>query len=168
MDWDWIYIFNLIVGTGALTLPKAFHDVGYVAGPIIAGVFAFISYITATFVIESISNANALMKNNENRAEPAPPAVSGAESASPILSPEQLEAGRVHSAPPNSSSDPSTLRHRNPTPPKLQADDVPSLPLDQNDTTEDILETGIIFLIYFLKKQRSLILAHLKEFLSIH
>ena len=26
-----IYIFNLIVGTGALTLPAAFHDAGYVS-----------------------------------------------------------------------------------------------------------------------------------------
>ena len=25
-----VYIFNLIVGTGALTIPKAFNDVGYV------------------------------------------------------------------------------------------------------------------------------------------
>ena len=25
-----VYIFNLIVGTGALTLPAAFHDAGYV------------------------------------------------------------------------------------------------------------------------------------------
>ena len=26
-----VYIFNLIVGTGALTLPAAFHDAGYVS-----------------------------------------------------------------------------------------------------------------------------------------
>ena len=143
MDWDWIYIFNLIVGTGALTLPKAFHDVGYVAGPIITIVFAFISYITATFMIESISNANALMKINENRARPAPPAVSGAQSAPPAVSGAQP-------APANSSSDPSKVRYRNltPTDNSQTTDDIAPLTTDQNDTTRD-LETGTIFLIFF-------------------
>lgn len=56
-----IYIFNLIVGTGALTLPAAFHDAGYVLSSIILILLAFISYLTATFVIESMAAANALL-----------------------------------------------------------------------------------------------------------
>lgn len=56
-----IYIFNLIVGTGALTLPAAFHDAGYVLSSIILILLAFMSYLTATFVIESMAAANALL-----------------------------------------------------------------------------------------------------------
>ena len=47
----WIYIFNLIVGTGALTLPAAFHDAGWLPSTVIIILLAFISYLTATFVI---------------------------------------------------------------------------------------------------------------------
>jgi len=57
----WIYIFNLIVGTGALTLPAAFHDAGWLPSTVIIVLLAFISYLTATFVIESMASANALM-----------------------------------------------------------------------------------------------------------
>lgn len=57
----WIYIFNLIVGTGALTLPAAFHDAGWLPSTVIIILLAFISYLTATFVIESMASANALM-----------------------------------------------------------------------------------------------------------
>ena len=46
-----VYIFNLIVGTGALTLPAAFHDAGWLPGTIIIVLLALISYLTATFVI---------------------------------------------------------------------------------------------------------------------
>ena len=56
-----IYIFNLIVGTGALTLPAAFHDAGWLPSSIIIILLAFISYLTATFVIESMACANAIL-----------------------------------------------------------------------------------------------------------
>ena len=74
-----IYIFNLIVGTGALTLPAAFKDAGYLCSTVILFPFisflmcrssipqvilillAFMSFLTATFVIESMAAANALL-----------------------------------------------------------------------------------------------------------
>ncbi|XP_018325253.1 transmembrane protein 104 homolog [Agrilus planipennis] len=54
-----VYIFNLIVGTGALTLPAGFYSGGWVLGTILLVIFAFASYINSTFVIESIACANA-------------------------------------------------------------------------------------------------------------
>jgi len=56
-----IYIFNLIVGTGALTLPAAFHDAGWLLSSCIIILLAFMSYLTATFVIESMASANAMI-----------------------------------------------------------------------------------------------------------
>ena len=56
-----IYIFNLIVGTGALTLPAAFHDAGWLLSSIIIILLAFMSYLTATFVIESMASTNAMI-----------------------------------------------------------------------------------------------------------
>ena len=55
-----IYIFNLIVGTGALTLPAAFHDAGWALGSAVIVMLAFMSYLTTTFVIESMAAANAM------------------------------------------------------------------------------------------------------------
>ena len=55
-----IYIFNLIVGTGALTLPAAFHEAGWALSAVIIILLAFMSFLTATFVIESMAAANAL------------------------------------------------------------------------------------------------------------
>ena len=56
-----IYIFNLIVGTGALTLPAAFHDAGWLLSSVIVIMLAFMSYLTGTFVIESMAVANAMV-----------------------------------------------------------------------------------------------------------
>lgn len=55
-----IFLFNLIVGTGALTLPLAFAKTGWLLGLILITVLAFISYITVTFVIETMACANAM------------------------------------------------------------------------------------------------------------
>ena len=38
-----IYIFNLIVGTGALTLPAAFHDAGWLLSSVIIILQSFIN-----------------------------------------------------------------------------------------------------------------------------
>uniref|UniRef100_A0A131XGX2 Putative amino acid transporter n=1 Tax=Hyalomma excavatum TaxID=257692 RepID=A0A131XGX2_9ACAR len=56
-----VYIFNLIVGTGALTMPAAFKDAGWLLSLIIVVVLAFMSYLTMTFVIEAMASANALV-----------------------------------------------------------------------------------------------------------
>ncbi|XP_050309814.1 transmembrane protein 104 homolog [Anthonomus grandis grandis] len=57
-----IYIFNLIVGTGALTLPAAFADAGWLFSTIAVMVLCFVSFITITFVIESMACANATIQ----------------------------------------------------------------------------------------------------------
>lgn len=56
-----IFIFNLIVGTGALTLPAAFAKAGWCLGLVLIIVLAFISYMTVTFVIETMACANAVI-----------------------------------------------------------------------------------------------------------
>ncbi|XP_031836958.1 transmembrane protein 104 homolog [Nomia melanderi] len=56
-----IYIFNLIVGTGALTLPAVFSKAGWALGLSIILILAFISFITVTFVIEVMASANAIV-----------------------------------------------------------------------------------------------------------
>lgn len=55
-----IYIFNLIVGTGALTMPKAFSKAGWLVSLVLILILAFISFLTATFMIECMACANAL------------------------------------------------------------------------------------------------------------
>lgn len=56
-----VYVFNLIVGTGALTLPSVFVQAGWMLGSSIIIILAIISFITVTFVIESMSCANAIV-----------------------------------------------------------------------------------------------------------
>ncbi|XP_012137799.1 transmembrane protein 104 homolog isoform X4 [Megachile rotundata] len=56
-----IYIFNLIVGTGALTLPAVFSRAGWALGLSVILILAFISFITVTFVIEVMASANAII-----------------------------------------------------------------------------------------------------------
>uniref|UniRef100_A0A0N5AQ51 Aa_trans domain-containing protein n=1 Tax=Syphacia muris TaxID=451379 RepID=A0A0N5AQ51_9BILA len=59
----YLLICNLIVGTGALALPKAFQSAGYVLSIVLLLVSAFTSYVSATFIIEAMGIANA----NEHR-----------------------------------------------------------------------------------------------------
>ncbi|XP_075153093.1 transmembrane protein 104 homolog isoform X2 [Haematobia irritans] len=55
-----IFIFNLIVGTGALTLPGVFAKAGWLLSLIVIVLLCFISYVTVTFIIESMAAANAV------------------------------------------------------------------------------------------------------------
>ncbi|XP_049869094.1 transmembrane protein 104 homolog [Pectinophora gossypiella] len=57
-----IYIFNLIVGTGALTLPAAFARAGWSLSTISVVFLAFLSFMNATYVIETMACANAVFK----------------------------------------------------------------------------------------------------------
>lgn len=59
-----IFVFNLIVGTGALTLPSVFSKAGWLLGSVLIAVLAFVSYMTLTFIIETMSCANAIMLFN--------------------------------------------------------------------------------------------------------
>ncbi|KAK0168213.1 hypothetical protein PV327_002038 [Microctonus hyperodae] len=56
-----IFIFNLIVGTGALTLPAVFSRAGWALGTCIILILGFMSFVTLTFVIESMASANAII-----------------------------------------------------------------------------------------------------------
>lgn len=62
-----IYVFNLIVGAGALTLPKAFAETGLIAGTIALAILAIMSYCTSTFMIEAMSIANASLRLNRRQ-----------------------------------------------------------------------------------------------------
>lgn len=55
-------MFNLIVGTGALTLPAAFQDAGWLFSTVALVVLCFVSFVTVTFVIESMACANATIQ----------------------------------------------------------------------------------------------------------
>lgn len=55
-----IFVFNLIVGTGALTLPAVIAKAGWLLGSVFIVLLAVISYITVTFVIETMACANAV------------------------------------------------------------------------------------------------------------
>uniref|UniRef100_A0A1B0GCL1 Amino acid transporter transmembrane domain-containing protein n=1 Tax=Glossina morsitans morsitans TaxID=37546 RepID=A0A1B0GCL1_GLOMM len=55
-----IFIFNLIVGTGALTLPATFAKAGWLLSINVILYLALISHMTVTFVIEAMAAANAV------------------------------------------------------------------------------------------------------------
>ncbi|KAK4876808.1 hypothetical protein RN001_009314 [Aquatica leii] len=59
-----IYVFNLIVGTGALTLPGVFVGAGWLLSLILLITLAFVGFITVTFVVETIACANATIQWN--------------------------------------------------------------------------------------------------------
>lgn len=51
-----VYIFNLIVGTGALTLPAVFSRAGWALGLSVILVLAFIRYISLFFICGEVSS----------------------------------------------------------------------------------------------------------------
>ncbi|XP_051987427.1 transmembrane protein 104-like [Xyrauchen texanus] len=57
-----VYMFNLIVGTGALTMPKAFASAGWVVSLTLISFLSFMSFMTTTFVIEAMAAANAQLR----------------------------------------------------------------------------------------------------------
>uniref|UniRef100_A0A8C0GXT3 Transmembrane protein 104 n=1 Tax=Chelonoidis abingdonii TaxID=106734 RepID=A0A8C0GXT3_CHEAB len=57
-----VYMFNLIVGTGALTMPKAFATAGWLVSLILIMFLGFMSYMTTTFVMEAMAAANARLR----------------------------------------------------------------------------------------------------------
>ena len=56
-----VYIFNLIVGTGALALPAAFAVAGWASATVLLLVLALLSYITASWVVETMAACNAIL-----------------------------------------------------------------------------------------------------------
>ncbi|KAG0589474.1 hypothetical protein KC19_1G022900 [Ceratodon purpureus] len=57
-----IFLYNLMVGTGCLALPSVLLKGGWVLGTSFVLIVAFLSYVSVTFVLESMATANALIK----------------------------------------------------------------------------------------------------------
>jgi len=75
-----IYVFNIIVGTGALVLPKAFQEGGIVLSTLLLLILGFISYISATYVMEAMAIANFMkIKTVIRHLEPVAPSSSSDE-----------------------------------------------------------------------------------------
>lgn len=55
-------MFNLIVGTGALTMPKAFATAGWLVSLILLVFVGFMSFVTTTFAMEAMAAANAQLR----------------------------------------------------------------------------------------------------------
>ncbi|KAM7540965.1 hypothetical protein Aperf_G00000023425 [Anoplocephala perfoliata] len=64
-----IFLFNLILGTGALALPRAFKDAGWLLTGTLLAFIGFMSYVPATYVIESMAIGNALKQNRHSSHE---------------------------------------------------------------------------------------------------
>nr|CCA19483.1 conserved hypothetical protein [Albugo laibachii Nc14] len=64
-----VFIFNLIVGAGALTIPHAFVQTGLFYGIALLALLAVTSYITATFVVECIAGVHAVDKMEATKSE---------------------------------------------------------------------------------------------------
>ena len=65
-----MYIFNLIVGVGALALPHAFSDAGFLLGTILLVILAFMSYMNATYMVEAMATANAYDRHESRKKQP--------------------------------------------------------------------------------------------------
>jgi transmembrane amino acid transporter len=59
-----IFIYNLIVGVGCLTFPHAFQAAGIVLSAVFLLFMAFLSFMTATWVVETMAAANALLEKD--------------------------------------------------------------------------------------------------------
>ena len=70
-----IFIFNLIVGTGALTMPKAFSDAGWLLSSIIIMFLGMTSFITVTYVKETMSISNAVYLKTQPETEKEEPKI---------------------------------------------------------------------------------------------
>lgn len=53
----------MIVGVGALSLPKVFSDAGVILGTILLVVLAFMSYVASTYMVEAMAAANAYVRH---------------------------------------------------------------------------------------------------------
>ena len=61
------YIFNLVIGVGALALPLAFTEAGLILGTLLIVTLAFMSFTTTSYVIEAMAAANAYNILKERR-----------------------------------------------------------------------------------------------------
>ncbi len=71
LQFGFIYIFNLIIGVGALTLPRAFTETGLVLASILLVFLCGVSFLTSTYMIEAMAAANAYFRLEERGKSPA-------------------------------------------------------------------------------------------------
>jgi len=65
-----IYIFNLIVGVGAIAMPIGFSKAGLIFGLLMLMFVGFLAFITATYIIEASAAANYILKHSESAFKP--------------------------------------------------------------------------------------------------
>jgi len=53
-------LVNLILATGPFTLPQGFSRLGPVFSMLLISITTFVAYVTATYMIEAVSVANAI------------------------------------------------------------------------------------------------------------
>jgi len=58
----YIYIFNLMVGTGCLALPSVLLKGGWILGGCFIIIVALLSYVSVTFMLEAMAAANAILR----------------------------------------------------------------------------------------------------------
>ncbi|KJE90712.1 transmembrane protein [Capsaspora owczarzaki ATCC 30864] len=56
-----LFIFNLIVGAGSLSIPQAFAETGLLFGTLVLAFMAAMSFITITYMVEVMSSANGIL-----------------------------------------------------------------------------------------------------------
>lgn len=61
-----VYLFNTMIGSGLLTLPKPFAEAGWVLGIAVLIIVTFTSYATATLILECLSVYTAITKQMKN------------------------------------------------------------------------------------------------------
>jgi amino acid permease len=64
-----IFVFNLIVGVGAISIPQGFQAAGVGLSTIVLVVLAFCSFMATTWVIEAQATANAVLSIREDKAK---------------------------------------------------------------------------------------------------
>lgn len=58
MTIGFVYVFNLIIGSGALTMPRAFEQSGLVLASVFILLLGFMSFVAASFMLEAMALAN--------------------------------------------------------------------------------------------------------------
>eukprot|EP00729_Bicosta_minor_P005524 gene5524-5614_t len=69
------FMFNLIVGAGALSMPEAFSSAGWLTGTFMLSLLALLSWMSATFVVEAMSIANAVLKTGSKSVDGKKPVI---------------------------------------------------------------------------------------------
>ncbi|RUS78031.1 hypothetical protein EGW08_014206 [Elysia chlorotica] len=100
----YVYVFNLIVGTGALTMPAAFGEAGWLLSLVAIIVLAFMSFLTLTFMIETMAISNAKLRFEmaiiqDNKKEALEHSVnSHAEESQPLIN-HGTKTDKLHNSP---------------------------------------------------------------------